>query len=477
MTISRVPTGIGGLDSLIEGGFPRGSLVLLAGNPGSGKTMFSARYLHHGLKLNEPGLYVSFAENRETFLANMRRIGLDFEKYVSQKRFEFLDLFTVKEQGIEIILESIMGVADASGAKRLVIDSFSALAQAFKDPIDVRVIVHTVLSRIVRKSDCTTIMIEEVPLGESKIGYGVEEFVADAVIVLKTGELDGRPLRDLEIVKIRGTELVEKKLVFTLKDCFRVFQPFRLKPVEKQVQFQPIPDPPGRFSTGTPDLDAMLGGGIPRGSTVLLEKDEKTSRAEYDFLMAPLAMNFAAQGRGVLILPSVLFDYGAVREMVLSYGLSEKVFQSQIVLLDHQRLPHPEDVRPNVVQLKGVDAMDDLLNVLESVTWLKSGRDQPALVSVSLDAGLSLYGEAQGRRLLDLTASTVRGRASLFLLVGRESPDNLTDKISSIVDFHLKLTREHGSLLLYGVKPRTPLYAVETDTSKGYPIPRLTPIV
>jgi len=193
--------------------------------------------------------------------------------------------------------------------------------------------------------------------------------------------------------------------------------------------------------------------------------------------MAPLAMNFAAQGRGVLILPSVLFDYGAVREMVLSYGLSEKVFQSQIVLLDHQRLPHPEDVRPNVVQLKGVDAMDDLLNVLESVTWLKSGRDQPALVSVSLDAGLSLYGEAQGRRLLDLTASTVRGRASLFLLVGRESPDNLTDKISSIVDFHLKLTREHGSLLLYGVKPRTPLYAVETDTSKGYPIPRLTPIV
>jgi len=53
----------------------------------------------------------------------------------------------------------------------------------------------------------------------------------------------------------------------------------------------------------------------------------------------------------------------------------------------------------------------------------------------------------------------------------------LVDKVSSAVDFYLKLTREHGSLLLYGIKPRTPLYALETDTSKGYLTPKLTPII
>lgn len=61
----RVPTGIEGLDPSIEGGFPRGSLILLAGNPGTGKTVFGAQFLYRGASVyGEPGVYVSFAESR-----------------------------------------------------------------------------------------------------------------------------------------------------------------------------------------------------------------------------------------------------------------------------------------------------------------------------------------------------------------------------------------------------------------------------
>lgn len=77
----KVQSGISGLDELIKGGFPKGSLIVLAGNPGTGKTIFSARFLYHGAaNCGEKGIYVSFAENRENFLKNMLSLGLDFEK-------------------------------------------------------------------------------------------------------------------------------------------------------------------------------------------------------------------------------------------------------------------------------------------------------------------------------------------------------------------------------------------------------------
>ncbi|MEM2593904.1 MAG: hypothetical protein QXV96_03240, partial [Candidatus Bathyarchaeia archaeon] len=49
--------------------------------------------------------------------------------------------------------------------------------------------------------------------------------------------------------------------------------------------------------------------------------------------------------------------------------------------------------------------------------------------------------------------------------------------LSATADIHLKITREHGAVLVYGVKPRTNLHVLEMDASKGYPMPKLTPII
>src|SRR3972149_5799970 len=151
LTGDRVATGIEGFDSLIEGGIPRGDLVLLAGHPGSGKTMFSAQYLYHGAsQLGEPGIYVSFAENREAFLRNMKRTNMDFVKLEEQGRFRFVDLVTVKQAGVEDVLGLVLSEIDSVKAKRLVIDSFSALSQAFVERIDARIVLHTILGKMVR---------------------------------------------------------------------------------------------------------------------------------------------------------------------------------------------------------------------------------------------------------------------------------------------------------------------------------------
>jgi circadian clock protein KaiC len=230
----RVPSGINGLDEIINGGFPRGSLIMLAGNPGVGKTIFSAQFLYDGIaNYGENGVYVSFAESRESFLKNMRGLGFDFERLEKAGRFRFLDLLTMKEEAAPAILETMLREVGDAGAKRLVIDSFSALAQSFKETREVRVLLHTILSRITRFLGCTTLIIVESPYGEAKIGFGIEEFVADGIIVLRRSRLDGRILRELEIFKMRGTPTPEAWAVYTLKDGFKVFPPFKVKQVEK----------------------------------------------------------------------------------------------------------------------------------------------------------------------------------------------------------------------------------------------------
>jgi len=183
---------------------------LLAGSPGSGKTIASAQYLHIGAaELGEKGIYVSFAERRETFLKDMLRFGLDFEELEKEKRFRFLDMMACNEDNVGSALTMVLGEVTAIGAKRLVVDSFTAMAQGFKRKIDARIIIH-LLEKMVRQSDCTTLLLVEIPTGSLRIGLGIEEFVADSVITLEN-VIDEKELKTKFLVrKMRGTDHSKK---------------------------------------------------------------------------------------------------------------------------------------------------------------------------------------------------------------------------------------------------------------------------
>ena len=88
-----------------------------------------------------------------------------------------------------------------------------------------------------------------------------------------------------------------------------------------------------------------------------------------------------------------------------------------------------------------------------------------------------LVGEEVCERIFNQLASIARRANSMLVAMLKAGHRELATRFASISDIHLILTREHGCLLLYGVKPRTGLYAVEMDASKGYPLPKLTPIV
>jgi circadian clock protein KaiC len=259
----RVPTGVDGFDPLIEGGIPRGSLVVLEGNPGAGKSILSAKYLEHGaLRYGEPGLYISFGENREFFESNMKRFSMDFEALERQGKFLFMDLLTVNEKGMEAALETMMAGIDTMKAQRLVLDSFTAMEQAYTRGIDARILLHSILGRICRQKGITTIMISErsqIPGTSSSM----EEYVADGVMAMELSHERGLMTRKLRVTKMRGTKLSAVTHRYDIGEHgLRVFPEPRLKLVERAFN--------EKVSTGIEGLDKMLNGGLFKGSITLV---------------------------------------------------------------------------------------------------------------------------------------------------------------------------------------------------------------
>jgi len=472
----RVPTGIGGLDSAIEGGFPRGSLILLAGNPGTGKTSFAAQFLLGGAESGEPGVYVSFAEKRETLLENLsRQLGRDLRKFEEGGELRVLDMATVKEEALPATLEAIVNEIQALGAKRLVIDSFTAMAQAFEEPIEARAVVHSILSKLIGQLGCTTLMISEVPTGSERIGLGLEEFVADGLIVLRRTRLEDRPFRELEIAKLRGTRLAQEKMVFTLEGGFRAFPTFEERPIEKRGRFQPIPDPPGKFSSGCAELDRILGGGYERGSTILLEVEHWISTIQYQMVISPTIWNFLSHGRAVIIVPSPGVDHLLAKRRISEGAIPEATIDGLLRICVQKEAGAKEE--PCIFKVEGKDIWEDHRRCSEVAEEFAMRGNGPVLSIVGIASLVNRYGFDQAVRVLNTEATKTRGWGGLTLLLLKPSREDLRRELGAIADAHLKMIREHGVPIIYGLKPRTGLYAVEMDASKGYPMPSLTPIL
>jgi KaiC/GvpD/RAD55 family RecA-like ATPase len=472
------PTGIETLDNVLGGGFPRNSLIVLTGNPGTGKTVFSASFLYRGVvDYGENGVYVSFAESRKAFHENMKAFGFNFKSLESAGKFRFLDLLTVKEDVVPLVTDFIVDEVDKVKAKRLVLDSYSALAQAFKSPFEARIFIHTVLSKLIRNMGCTILLIKEASESDGKNFFEPEEFVADGVIRLSATELENRRLRSLEILKLRGTRLEKPKLVFTLDGGFKVFESFELKPPEKNEPFQPPSDLPSKYSMGSKDMDNVVGGGIPESSFMILECDEKVPISAVPVLLHPMTASFALKGRGAIIAPSCGVNYATLSEFLKLYGVTpENCKRSLRVVIMGKNMETAESCEYEIV-VDGENWEKDLETVLKTYEHFASEVGRPILSMVCAATLATLYGDERCLEILKTAAAQAKNAGAILIAIIGAGYRDLAIKLSLLADFYFRLTRKHGCLILYGVKPRTLLYAVEADTSKGYPTAKLAPIL
>ena len=262
MTVERISTGISGLDALIEGGFPKGFTILVAGNPGTGKTVLTSHYLYNGLINNQNGLYVSFSEADYSFYNNTERFGMKFREFQKQNKFSFLDFSAVTQEGIQDALEEVLATIKETNAQRIVIDSFSAIFQAFINPNEARIALHVVLGKMLRAQGVTTLVIGEVPIGTVSIGSGIEEFVADGIIKMEHGNTNASPII-VKVIKMRSTSIDREPHICVIKNDGMTIFPKQSIKLNPNSQYK-------RVDTGIKGLDERIGGGFLEGTTSII---------------------------------------------------------------------------------------------------------------------------------------------------------------------------------------------------------------
>ncbi|TLX97251.1 MAG: hypothetical protein E6K96_03815 [Thaumarchaeota archaeon] len=205
-TTTRSATGIPGLDPLIQGGLQTGDFVLLVGDLGTGKTIFSSEFVYNSAKrFGEAAVFATFEEDVASLKRNMLRFGMDFETLEKEKKVKIIDLEALQGRGMGSNIETLLGALDTLRARRLVVDSLTAFLSSAQEKFDYSFLMHLVYKTLKREGITTLMTVSRSagPLAE----VGVEEFVADGIF-----ELQNYISRDVElktrfiIRKLRGTD-------------------------------------------------------------------------------------------------------------------------------------------------------------------------------------------------------------------------------------------------------------------------------
>ena len=272
--LTRVPTYLEGFDLIAGGGLPEGRLTLLAGTAGSGKTIFATQFLVEGIRqAGEKVVFVTFEEPTDDLRRNMRGFGWDIAGWEREGRWTFVDGSQVAgEDG------SVVGAYDLGGllarielairkmkARRVVLDSFSAVLNQFPDLGTVRSELFRIASRL-KSLGATAIVTAERASDYGDLSRsGVEEFVADNVIILRNVLEDEKRRRTVEVLKLRGAGHLRGEFPATILPAVgMIVVPLALTELSKQRSSNL------RITSGVPVLDEMAGGGFFRDSVTLV---------------------------------------------------------------------------------------------------------------------------------------------------------------------------------------------------------------
>ncbi len=279
VALLKCPTGIQGLDEITMGGIPKGRPTLLTGAAGSGKTLMALEFLVRGATLyDEPGVFMAFEETSEELTMNVSSLGFDLYGLSARKKlaidYVYIERAEIEETG-EYDLEGLfvrLGLAiDSVKARRVVLDTLEVLFASLPNEAIIRAELRR-LFRWLKKKGVTAIVTGE--RGVNTITrYGLEEYVADCVILLDHRVTDQVSTRRLRVVKYRGSYHGTNEYPFLIDRDGISILPITSLGLSSEASSE-------RVSTGIPRLDAMFEGkGYYKGSSVLVSGTAGTGKS------------------------------------------------------------------------------------------------------------------------------------------------------------------------------------------------------
>ncbi len=266
----KARTNIPGFDEIAGGGLPAGRVSLLLGGSGTGKTVFALQTLVNGARdSGEPGIFLAFEESCAEIRANAATFAWDIPGLERDGRLLFIDaqlpLDTVRSGSFDLqgTLTALEAQVRATGTKRIVFDSLDVLMEMLRDPELARQELRRI-HRWLMELGLTGVFTARIETEQAgALSHPFLLFLADFVLLLHHRVTDRVALRELRILKYRGSAFEQNEFPFTIGaegievGSFGVARPNF--PVSSE-----------RVSSGIPRLDAMLAGGYYRGSSILV---------------------------------------------------------------------------------------------------------------------------------------------------------------------------------------------------------------
>jgi len=343
----------------------------------------------------------------------------------------------------------------------VVLDSWEGLADYV--PQETRLKVEQSLMPILETTRARMILVSEHPETDTTLDQ-----LADAIIVLHHQVIDDRRARELEVRKLRGIPIRQERYPFTLAGGrLRYLEPFTFTLPERTSMFRPLENSPTHMSTGSRDIDALLGGGVPRGSTVLLE-----IRGEVPFegqIYVPLTalLNVLATNNAVMAFPYSDYDPTRARLFATQF-MPEDVYDTNMRVFTTDRVEDPVAIKFSL------NPREDFEKWLDTYSAYKA-QGKTIWMLMALDTVENFYGQQGVMNFLATVAARAAVNKDIQSILARPNLQ-LTQRVANISQIHLVLTQRWGTLVLYGVKPRTGFYGLQFTFGHGYPEFELIPL-